>query len=332
MALEHGRFLELPADPQQRDLGLVVAGEVDALAEQDRALVGPGLAGDDIHHRRLAGTVGADDRPHLAPVDVEREIVQRPVAVERHRDAVEIEHRARRAAVMDGRGDDAHGLAPWPTGSARGAGDRTRRLRRSDISSPAIPLGRNSVVAMNRAPSAYSQISGKAPVSHDLMQLTPSPPTIAAPQGAAAAKGHPDHGLDRVGRGELARVDDAHLRHVEGAADAGEHGREGPDEQLEVLDAIAAEAGPALGVTDGDQHLAEPRGDDVAAGEERQREDERRGREQRAAGGCRLDVEAQNVLEIGQAVIAAETHVVAEEGQQQGESHRLGDDRQIDAR
>ena len=40
---------------------------------------------------------------------------------------------------------------------------------------------------------------------------------------------------------------------------------------------------------------------------------------------------AEDVLEVGQAVIAAEPHVVAEEGQQQRVGQRLGDDRQIDA-
>ncbi|MEL6197841.1 MAG: urea ABC transporter ATP-binding protein UrtD [Pseudomonadota bacterium] len=35
--------------------------------------VGPGLAGDDVHHRRLAGAVGADDGAHLAGSEHERE-------------------------------------------------------------------------------------------------------------------------------------------------------------------------------------------------------------------------------------------------------------------
>ena len=43
-----------------------------------------------------------------------------------------------------------------------------------------------------------------------------------------------------------------------------------------------------------------------------------------------MQVEAQQILEVGQAVVAAETHVVAEEGQHQGEGHGLGDDREID--
>src|SRR5438477_257095 len=53
--------------------------------------------------------------------------------------------------------------------------------------------------------------------------------------------------------------------------------------------------------------------------------------EQRRAGAVRLNVEAQNVLEIGQAVVAAKTEIVAEERQQQRIGHRLRDDREIDA-
>jgi hypothetical protein len=52
---------------------------------------------------------------------------------------------------------------------------------------------------------------------------------------------------------------------------------------------------------------------------------------QLSAGAVGLDVEAQNVLEIGQAVVAAEAEIVAEERQQQRVGHRLGDDREIDA-
>ncbi len=46
----------------------------------------------------------------------------------------------------------------------------------------------------------------------------------------------------------------------------------------------------------------------------------------------RLHVEAQDVLEIGEAVVAAEAEVVAEEAQHQREGQRLRDDREVDAR
>jgi hypothetical protein len=42
------------------------AGQVDGLAEEGRAAVGPGLAGDHVHHRGLARAVGADDAAQLA--------------------------------------------------------------------------------------------------------------------------------------------------------------------------------------------------------------------------------------------------------------------------
>jgi hypothetical protein len=46
----------------------------------------------------------------------------------------------------------------------------------------------------------------------------------------------------------------------------------------------------------------------------------------------RLHVEAEDVLEIGQPVVAAKAHVVAEEGEHQRKRQRLRDDREIDAR
>jgi hypothetical protein len=47
-------------------------------------LVGPGLAGDDVHHRGLAGTVGADDAAQLAGRDVQVQAVDGLEAVEAH--------------------------------------------------------------------------------------------------------------------------------------------------------------------------------------------------------------------------------------------------------
>ena len=62
-------------------------------------------------------------------------------------------------------------------------------------------------------------------------------------------------------------------------------------------------------------------------------EDERdgAGREQRRLGRGRLQREAEQILEIGEAVVAAEAEVVAEELLEEREGHRLGDDREIDA-
>src|SRR5205807_3325887 len=66
MAVEDRGFLELAPDPELGDLGLVEAGEVEGPAEIHFAAVRSGLAGDDVHHRGLAGAVRAGARPPLA--------------------------------------------------------------------------------------------------------------------------------------------------------------------------------------------------------------------------------------------------------------------------
>ena len=105
VVLEHGRLLELAADAGVRDLGLGQAREVDRLAEERGALVGARLAGDHVHHRRLARAVRPDHAAQLAVVDGQRQLVQRAEAVEADGDAVEIEDRAdatcRRRGVND---------------------------------------------------------------------------------------------------------------------------------------------------------------------------------------------------------------------------------------
>ncbi len=73
MLLEHGRLLELAADADLRDARLGQAQQVDGLAQVDAAgdvrVARTGLAGDHIHHRGLAGAVGADHTAQLAVVD-----------------------------------------------------------------------------------------------------------------------------------------------------------------------------------------------------------------------------------------------------------------------
>ncbi len=61
------------------------------------------------------------------------------------------------------------------------------------------------------------------------------------------------------------------------------------------------------------------------------REREAGDHQQRVARRLRLHVEAEDVLEVGQAVIAAEAEIVAEKAEQQRVGHRLRDDREIDA-
>ena len=102
-------FWNLRPMPSSAICGLVELGEVVAALEEDVAVVGPGLAGDDVHHRGLAGAVRADDGAHLARLDDERQIVERAEAVERDGDAVEIEQARRWCAC------------PWRYSAACGA-------------------------------------------------------------------------------------------------------------------------------------------------------------------------------------------------------------------
>jgi hypothetical protein len=92
--LVHRGLLELAADADLRDVGLAQAQQVDVAAEEDLAAVGPGLAGDAVHHRRLAGAVGADDAAQLAHVDGQRQRVQRLEAVEADGDVVQVQRHA----------------------------------------------------------------------------------------------------------------------------------------------------------------------------------------------------------------------------------------------
>ena len=152
-----------------------------------------------------------------------------------------------------------------------------------------------------------------------------------AGQRAAAADRDPDHRFDGIGRRKFARIDDADLRHVERAGDAGHAGRQREHEQLVGFRAVAEEPGARLGIAHRDQHLAEFRGHQRAADQEAERERQAGEEEQRRAGALRLHVEAEDVLEIGQPVVAAEAEIVAEEPEHQRIGQRLGDDREIDA-
>ena len=114
MVLEHGRLLKLAADAERGDGGLVEQGQIVPALEIDLAGVRPRLAGDDVHHRRLAGAVGADDRAHLARRQHQRQPAQRAIAVERHLHVVEIEQRRGELGVVLG-----HVAAPVATCAGR---------------------------------------------------------------------------------------------------------------------------------------------------------------------------------------------------------------------
>ena len=64
-----------------------------AAVDPDRARVRPVDAGDDLDQRRLAGAVLAQKRMHLAGMDVEADIVQRPHAGKRLAQAFDRQHR-----------------------------------------------------------------------------------------------------------------------------------------------------------------------------------------------------------------------------------------------
>ena len=87
-------FWNLRPMPTIGDLGLGEPREVDRLAEERGALVGPRLAGDHVHHRGLARAVGSDHAAQLARIDDQGEVVERLEAVEADRDAVEVEDAA----------------------------------------------------------------------------------------------------------------------------------------------------------------------------------------------------------------------------------------------
>ena len=143
-----------------------------------RAGVGPGLAGDDVHHRRLAGAVGADDAAQLAGVDRQRQRVQRLEAVEADADVFQVQDRAVRDVELAG----GRATRPPPRGRraavaasrrSRMASARTRRPpsvgrhARAPCASDrtqaddAVAAGTASP-AMNSAPRKYSQNSGNA--------------------------------------------------------------------------------------------------------------------------------------------------------------------------
>ena len=133
--LEDRGRLELAADAEFGDGGLVEPGEVMRAGKDGGALHRARLAGDHVHHRGLAGPVRSDDRPHLDLVDRQREGVQGSEPVERDGDGVEIEKGGVVAGIMviprgcDRRSDDASvpGFSPEPDGRSA----RRRECRRA---------------------------------------------------------------------------------------------------------------------------------------------------------------------------------------------------------
>ena len=71
MALKHRRLLELAPDAQIGDLGLVQLGQINLAFKKYITGIRSGFAGDDIHHRGLAGPVRADDGAQFTRFDIE---------------------------------------------------------------------------------------------------------------------------------------------------------------------------------------------------------------------------------------------------------------------
>src|SRR5207302_295536 len=144
--LEDRRLLELAPDARVGDLRLGKAREVDGLAEESAPRIRPRLAGDHVHHRRLAGAIRADDAAQFARVDGERKVVQGLEAVEADADALEVED----DAVGEVESCPGHVTAACPGIGANG--NRMHRYARHCffhlLKSPETPWGRKSVTRM----------------------------------------------------------------------------------------------------------------------------------------------------------------------------------------
>ena len=178
--LEHRGFLELAANTQLGNLGFLVAQQVDGGAEENGATVGPGFAGDDVHHRGLARAIGADDAAQFTRCNVERKVVDGLEAVKTHVHIFEVEDTAmghihfacvghaaipsaattRLGAAAHHRGDRVFCHTFDTTLHQVGRHARSPFLPRYLRYRPTTPSGRNSVTPINNAPRKYNQYSG----------------------------------------------------------------------------------------------------------------------------------------------------------------------------
>ena len=149
------------------------------------------LCRDDVHHRRLAGAVGADDRAHLARLERQRQAAQRLVAVEGNADAVEVEQRGGEFGARPLRSSRALLLLRQRRGGGWDRlGGAAAQAQQADQ-----PLGQEQVT---------STTVGRAeePVFREARRRSVGPPPRPA-RRRPACRGrrprHPDHGLDRVG-------------------------------------------------------------------------------------------------------------------------------------
>ena len=176
--LEHGGFLKLATNAQLCNLGLAVAQQINGAAKEHRPTVRSRLARDDVHHRRLAGSVGSNDAAQLSRRDVQRQTIDGLEAVKADMHILQIQDSAMRDvdfAVFHHAPDAgiaSTGLGLPGPGSQRcvvgfdAFGALFQQVRRhlelplSFLTSPTTPSGKYSVTPMNSAPKKYSQNSG----------------------------------------------------------------------------------------------------------------------------------------------------------------------------
>ena len=109
LVFEHGGALEFAAHTGLGDLAFGHGEQrLRLVAPEHAAIIGFGLAGDDVHEGGLARTVGADHGAHLGLADLEGQVVDGPEPVERDGDAGDLEQRihfsASRARCAPGSG------------------------------------------------------------------------------------------------------------------------------------------------------------------------------------------------------------------------------------
>ena len=189
----------------------------------------------------------------------------------------------------------------------------------------------NSVPTMKSPPSTYSQSFGERDGEPALRAVHDEGAERRADQRPTPADRRPDRHLDRVRRLELARVDDAHLRHVEGAGDATQNGRKRPRKELVAAWVVAEEHHAALRVTHGAEHAAGFAGHDRAAQEVAAEERDHGSHVEGPLGRGEGERVAVELLEVSEAVVPAEAGVVAEEQEHQRVGEGLRDDREVDA-
>ncbi|MCY1375484.1 hypothetical protein D9M69_629020 [compost metagenome] len=90
MALEHGRLLELAADSNLGNVSLILLGEIYSTLKKHLTLIRFCLAGNDVHHRCLAGAIRTNNGTQLARLDDEGQRIKRLEPIEGNGNTVEI--------------------------------------------------------------------------------------------------------------------------------------------------------------------------------------------------------------------------------------------------